>query len=176
MPDMSLAFTLPAVVTIAGALLAVSSRNILHAVFGLAISLVGVAGIFFVLNSPFVAVMEILIYIGGIAITMIFAVMLSSVANPAEEESGGRKGMAAAVALLFFTGGIAIIGGAKFENGPPLPAEAYLVEQVGRSLLDRFNLAFETLSLVLLLAIVGAIVISRKQAQMSSDVEEERAS
>ena len=169
---MSLSFTLPAVVTIAGALLAVTSRNILHAVFGLAISLVGVAGIFFVLTSPFVALMEVLIYIGGITITMIFAVMLSSVANPEEQESAGRKGMAGALALLFFTGGIAILGNAQFENGPPLPAEEWALEKVGRRLLDHFNLAFETLSLVLLLAIVGAIVISRKQAHMSSDAEQ----
>ncbi len=163
---MALSFTLPAVVTIAGALLAVTSRNILHAVFGLAISLVGVAGIFFALNSPFVAVMEILIYIGGIAITMIFAVMLSSVSDPEAQESKARQGMAAGVALLFFTAGIGLIGGAGFESGSPLPVEAYELDAVGRGLLDRFNLAFETLSLVLLLAIVGAIVISRKQAQL----------
>ena len=121
--------------------------------------------------------MEILIYIGGIAITMIFAVMLSSVANPKEHESLARRGMAAAIATLFFTGGIALISSASFSSGTPLPAEAYGLESVGRSLLDRFNLAFETLSVVLLLAIVGAIVISRKQAQLPVDeAESEEAS
>ena len=161
---MSIQFTLPMVVILAGALLAVLSRNILHAVFGLAIALVGVAGVFFVLNSPFVAVMEILIYIGGIAITMIFAVMLSSVASPTDQESMARRGMAAAVAGLFFAGGLAVISSSSFATAAPLPPEAWGLESVGRSLLDRFNLAFETLSAVLLLAIVGAIVISRKQA------------
>ncbi len=162
------------VVILAGALLAVVSRNILHAVFGLAICLVGVAGVFFVLNSPFVAVMEILIYIGGIAITMIFAVMLSSVANPEEQESDARRGMAAAIAGLFLAGGLALISSADFATGTSAeaaPAEAFQLDAVGRRLLDRFNLAFETLSLVLLLAIVGAIVISRKQAKLGSDAE-----
>jgi NADH-quinone oxidoreductase subunit J len=170
---MSIAFTLPMVVILAGAFLAVISRNILHAVFGLAISLVGVAGVFFALNSPFVAVMEVLIYIGGIAITMIFAVMLSSVVNPAEEESLARKGMAAGIAGLFLAGGIALITSSNFASGNEVPPEAWGLEQVGRSLLDRFNLAFETLSAVLLLAIVGAIVISRKQALLPGDDDEE---
>ncbi len=166
---MSFEFTFPMVVILAGALLSVISRNILHAVFGLAISLLGVACAFFVLGAPFVAVMEILIYIGGIAITMIFAVMLSSVANPTEVESRARRGMAAAVGGLFFTGGLALISSAKFATGKELPPEAWGLEMVGRNLLDRFNLAFETLSVILLLAIVGAIVISRKQARLPAD-------
>jgi NADH-quinone oxidoreductase subunit J len=166
---MSIQFTLPMVIILAGALLSVTSRNILHAVFGLAISLVGVATVFFVLGAPFVAVMQILIYIGGIAITMIFAVMLSSVVNPTAVESKARRGMAAGVGGLFFTGGLALISTASFATGNELPAEAYGLEQVGRNLLDRFNLAFETLSVILLLAIVGAIVISRKQAQLPAD-------
>jgi NADH-quinone oxidoreductase subunit J len=166
---MSIQFTLPMVIILVGALLGVVSRNILHAVFGLAIALVGVAGTFFALGAPFVAVMQVLIYIGGIAITMIFAVMLSSVANPTEVESKARRGMAAGVAGLFFTGGVALISDASFVTGKELPAEAWGLEMVGHHLLDRFNLAFETLSVVLLLAIVGAIVISRKQAQLPAD-------
>jgi len=165
---MSLHFAIAAVVSLAGALLAVTQANILHAVFGLAIALVGVAGVFFTLNSPFVAIMEVLIYVGGIAVTMLFAVMLSSVSNPKERESVRRRLLAALVAGLFFVGGALLISHADFGAGKQLTA-AWGLEQVGRDLLGRFNLAFETLSVVLLLAIVGAIVIVRKEPTMPAD-------
>tara|TARA_R110002096_G_scaffold434832_1_gene658134 strand:- start:141190 stop:141714 length:525 start_codon:yes stop_codon:yes gene_type:complete len=163
---MSLHFGIAAVISLVGALLAVTQANILHAVFGLAIALVGVAGIFFTLDSPFVAIMEVLIYVGGIAVTMLFAVMLSSVRNPEERESVGRRLLAALVALAFFVGGALVIGHANFGAGTQLPASAWKLDDVGRALLGRYNLAFETLSVVLLLAIVGAIVIVRKEPAM----------
>jgi NADH-quinone oxidoreductase subunit J len=166
---MTFEFTLALVVTLSGALLAVSTANILHAVFGLAVALVGVAGVFFTLGSPFVAIMEVLIYVGGIAVTMIFAVMLSSVANPTERESVVRRLLAAAVAGLFFAAGALVIANANFGAGKQLPAEAWGLQEVGRNLLNRYNLAFETLSVVLLLAIVGAIVIVRKEPVMPAD-------
>ncbi len=159
---MSMGFALASVVSLAGALLAVSQRNILHAVFGLAISLVGVAGIFFCLNTPFVAIMQVLIYVGGIAVTMIFAVMLSTVVNPKEREGIGRRIVAALLAGLFFAGMAIIFTQTQYNTADPVPAEAWSLEEVGRNLLDRYNLAFETLSVVLLMAIVGALVIVRK--------------
>ena len=170
---MSISFTLPMVIILAGAFVAVGSMNILHAVFGLAIALVGVAGAFLALGSPFVAVMEVLIYVGGIAVTMIFAVMLSSVVDPKERESRLRRAGAALVALLFFAGGALLISKAKFGAGRQVSAEAWGLEAVGKGLLDEFNLAFETLSAVLLLAIVGAIVISRKEPSLPNSQGDE---
>src|SRR4030043_96317 len=73
----SVAFLLVMVITILGALIAVAARNIFHNVLGLALSLMGVAGLFLYLNSPFVALMEILIYVGAICIAICFAIMLS---------------------------------------------------------------------------------------------------
>ena len=64
-------------ITIVGAFIAVAARNIFHNVLGLALSLFGVAGLFLYLNSPFVALMEILIYVGAICIAICFAIMLS---------------------------------------------------------------------------------------------------
>ncbi len=163
-------FILAAIVTLAGSLLAIGRSNILHAVFGLAIALVGVAGIFFLLNSPFVAIMEILIYIGGIAVTMIFVVMLSTVVHPKESEGLARKGLAALAAGLFFAALASIL--AKTEFVPRLQTKTpdWSLEEVGRQLLNSYNLAFETLSLVLLLAIVGAIVIVRKESGKAEEV------
>jgi NADH-quinone oxidoreductase subunit J len=167
---MPISFSIAVVVVMAGALIGVIRTNILHAVFGLAISLVGVAGLFFTLNTPFVAVMEVLIYVGGIAVTMIFAVMLSSVARPSETETWGRKLLSALVAGAFFAGGALLITNTNFETSEPTSA-SYRLEDVGAYLLNDFNLAFETLSVVLLLAIVGAIVISRKEPVLPNAID-----
>ena len=70
-------FILVVALTILGALIAVGARNIFHNVLGLAVALFGVSGLFVYLNSPFVALMEILIYVGAICIAICFAVMLS---------------------------------------------------------------------------------------------------
>jgi len=166
---MNIEFTLALIVTLVGALLAVTRENILHAVFGLAIALVGVAGFFFALNSPFVAIMEILIYVGGIAVTMIFAVMLSSVAHPKEREGKGRRILAALAAGSFLAAGALLIANANFGAGKQLPESSWGLREVGASLLTRYNLAFETLSIILLLAIIGAIVIVRKDPVLPAD-------
>ncbi len=71
------AFVMVIGLTILGALIAVGARNIFHNVLGLCVSLFGVSGIFLFLNSPFVALMEILIYVGAICIAICFAIMLS---------------------------------------------------------------------------------------------------
>ena len=150
-------------VAVAGAVLAISLRNILHAIFGLAISLLGVAGLFVVLGSPFVATMEVIIYVGGISVAMIFAVMLSTVVSARGSASLRRKLMAAVTALLVFGALAGLLTATSFTvPGEPPPPEAWSVQAVGTDLLDRFNVAFESLSVILLLAIVGAIAISRR--------------
>lgn len=162
---MSVAAGLFMAITFAGGLLAVGLRNILHAVFGLAISLFGIAGLFLVLGSPFVAAMQVLIYIGGISIAMIFVVMLSTVMKPRDREATGKKLLAGIASVLFFAAVAVVIHDADLGEveAPPDAAAGWTVERLGGSLLDEYNVVFEGLSLVLLLAIVGAIVIARRE-------------
>ncbi|MBL8785847.1 MAG: NADH-quinone oxidoreductase subunit J [Deltaproteobacteria bacterium] len=154
-------------IAICGALLAVSLKNVLHAIFGLAITLLALAGLFMVLGSPFVAAMEVLIYVGGISVAMVFAVMLSTVVPKHAAETSLRKGAAALVALTFLLGVGAIVVGADLPStsAPTLPAELWSVAHLGTALLDHYNLVFEVLSVVLLVAIIGAIVISRREEE-----------
>lgn len=158
---MAVATGLLMAVTLAGAVLAVTLRNVLHAVFGLAISLLGVSGLFFLLNAPFVGTMEVLIYVGGISVAMIFVVMLSSVVGKQATESPVRRGLAALVVTPLFVGLALIITGTELGDSPA-PGRDNSPEGIGKALLDHYNLAFETLSVVLLIAIIGAIVIARR--------------
>lgn len=152
------------IVAVAGAVFASTTRNIVHAIFALAISLGAIALAFLILESPFVAAMEVLIYIGGISVAMVFAVMLSSVGQGAPVESGARRVSAGVAAIAFFAAVAAVVIGADLD-GLPTPetsAEAWSVQAIGRDLLDRFNVVFELLSVVLLLAILGAVTIASR--------------
>ena len=111
MDGLTLATGLLMALTLAGALMSVTLRNVLHAIFGLALALLGLAGLFVILNSPFVAIMEVLIYVGGITVAMIFAVMLSTVASSDLVESPRRRALAAVVALAVFGSVASLLGG-----------------------------------------------------------------
>ncbi|MCG8420181.1 MAG: NADH-quinone oxidoreductase subunit J [Proteobacteria bacterium] len=153
-------------VTFAAALLAVTLRNVLHAIFGLAVALLGIAGIFITLGSPFVAAMEVLVYVGGISVAMVFAVMLSTVV--ARQDEGGRRRVWAGLAALgFFAAMALVITRADFGPDSDPSEQAWAVAEIGGDLLTHYNVVFEALSLVLLIAIVGAVAISRREAAAS---------
>ncbi len=163
-------------ITAVGAVLAVSQGSIVRAIFGLAVALAGIALAFLLLGSPFLAAMEVLIYIGGITVAMAFGVMLSSAGVDEPSEGGARRVLAALGAAAFFAAVALAIAGAEFPDTPETTAEAWSVATIGRELLDRFNVVFEALSVVLLLAIVGAIVIAaRSRADLDPTAPEEDA-
>lgn len=150
--------------TVAGGLIAVLTSRIIRAVCGLALCSVGLAGLYFFLNSPFLALMEILIYIGAVCVTIIFAVMLAEPDEPAAEKR--RPG------AWLWAGSAAVVSAAVFwglarlaTDGAWTPPAARVndgsLEDVGKSLLTTYSMAFELISLVLLVAILGALVIAR---------------
>ena len=163
--------------TLVGAVIAVNARNVMRAVLALALALIGVAGLFVLLGSPFVAAMEILIYVGGISVMMIFAVMLSySISAGAQEKSLVRRALALLPCLAFLAVVSLTMIGTDFGPMPETSAEAWSMEAVGRALLTRYALNFELLSLVLLLAIVGSVTIARQDAPESETDGEEAGS
>ncbi|MFP3866827.1 MAG: NADH-quinone oxidoreductase subunit J [Desulfobacteraceae bacterium] len=147
--------------TLIGALIAVGARNIFHNVLGLALALFGVAGLFIFLNSPFVAMMEILIYVGAICIAICFAIMLS---EPLYLPKPPRKpvkllGAAGASGLIFAM--LALL----MKKTTWIPAAErstdWSITTLGHFLLTKYALIFEVISLVLLVAMLGAIVTAR---------------
>jgi NADH-quinone oxidoreductase subunit J len=156
--------------TAGGALLAVLTRHIIRSVCGLMICCLGLAGLYYFLHSPFLALMEILIYIGAVCVTIMFAVMLTEPAEPARGESRGA-------AILWGTGALAVgvaicwglsrLGLAQHWTPPAALANNGSVEALGISLLTTYSMAFELISLVLLVAIIGALVIARPGRRQS---------
>ena len=147
---------------LAGGCMAALSRHVLYNIIGLGISLFGLAGIFLQLGSPFVAAMQLLIYLGGITVAIVFAMMLSiAMTLDPPKRTPVKTGFAAVSALVFGIGLYGAVTSTNFVHVTPAPPEAWAVGRIGNALLEHYNLVFETLSVVLLLAIIGAILIAR---------------
>jgi NADH:ubiquinone oxidoreductase subunit 6 (subunit J) len=157
----TLAFFLVVAVTFIGAFIAVAARNIFHNVLGLALALLGVAGLFLYLNSPFVALMEILIYVGAICIAICFAIMLSEplyLPRPPRNRYKVLGALAGAGLILAF---LALL--TKKTQWVPAPERStdWTVITLGHYLLTNYVLIFEVISLLLLVAMLGAVVTAR---------------
>lgn len=160
----SIAFFVFAATTVVGALIAVLSARIIRSVCGLALCCVGMAGLYYFLHSPFLALMEVLIYVGAVCVTIVFAVMLAEPEESTKGETRGRALLWTTLALL--VGAIIFWALLRLELREKWTAPAALlndgsIRAIGVSLLTTYSLAFELISLALLVAILGALVIAR---------------
>ena len=149
-------------VTIFGALMATCSKRVIRSVFGLVVCFVGIAGIYYFLNSPFVSLMQLMIYVGAVAITIAFAIML---AEP-DECKMVKKTPAMAGPFAVVLGACVAWGFAAASLGAEWMAPATVtnegtVTQVGEALLTKYSMVFELVSIVLLIAILGSLVVAR---------------
>jgi len=148
------------VLTFAGGLIAVFPRNILYNILGLIVCLTGVAGLFLYLGSPFIALMELLIYVGAICISIIFAIMLSRPLHLSlPKRQLPKVGLAGGVGVVVFIMLAAIISRTNWQPAAQRSSD-WSITTLGSYLLTRYDLVFEAISLVLLVAILGAIIIS----------------
>ena len=151
-----------------GAIIAVTAARLIRAVVGLLMSFIGVAGLYYFLNSPFVALMQLLIYVGAIGVVIAFAVMLS---EPRPEEQVG-SGNPLSGALGFISCGTVFAGLVSLALQTEWhPATAKIndgsMEAIGNSLLTNYSMVFELISIVLLVAIIGSLVLARSGLEES---------
>jgi len=155
-------FFVMAAITLGGGLMAVSARNLIRAALGLIIALVGIAGIYFVLEAEFVAVVQILIYVGAISILILFAVMLTRGLMQRDFPAQNSQWIAALfIALLLFAALLYVIVSTNW-HAVETPVASDLIPKLGTELMTTYLLPFEAVSLLLLAALIGAIVIARE--------------
>lgn len=161
-------FCLFALLAVAGAFIAVYSGRVIRGVSGLAICSVGLSGLFYFLRVPFLALMEILIYIGAVCVTIVFAIMLAEPEETIAEELRDRNRPGAVLWMLLGTVTgfvlfvvIALLGISHRWAPPAARVNEGTVEDLGISLLTTYSLGFELISLVLLAGILGAIALAR---------------
>jgi len=147
---------------VSGGLIAVRSHHMMNAVLGLALSLCGIAGLFFHLGSQFLALMQILIYVGAVCIIIAFGIMVGP--KQKQEEAGwviGRRNRLLAAAAC--AAGLTLLLATTLETTwipAPFRQGDFSVQNLGINLMYQFCLAFELISGVLLVAIVGALIIA----------------
>jgi len=157
-------FLLCLVTMLVGALIAVITPRIIRCVCGLAICSLGLAGLYYFLQSPFLALMEILIYVGAVCVTLVFAVMLAETGEPILDDDRRATllwgGVALVVSAAIFWG-LRSLGVHQDWSAPVAHLTDGSISAIGKSLLTTYSLAFELISLALLIAIVGALAIAR---------------
>jgi NADH-quinone oxidoreductase subunit J len=155
-------FGLIALTMIVAALRVVTTRNVVHAALWLVLVLGGAAAQFILLGSEFVAVTQVLVYVGAIVVLFLFGIMLTRASMGDDETAATEKrAMAAAVAVLL----LVVMGGAlldSFEDTRVVIDEPQRTAVVSDSIFSQYIVAFEAVSVLLLAALIGAIVIARR--------------
>lgn len=153
-----------------GALIAVHSQRLVRAVAGLAVCFTGLAGIYYFLLSPFLAMMQLLIYVGAVAILIAFGIMLASPeeASPADKKtitdlkhrSALAGPVAASIGALMFAA-LSVLGLKTQWQVFPREGEGD-IHAIGITLLTTHGMVFELISIVLVMAIIGALVLAQR--------------
>jgi NADH-quinone oxidoreductase subunit J len=152
------------------AILVVTTKDTVHSVLFLVLDFLFVAALYVLLRAPFLAAIQVLVYAGGIVVLYLFVVMLVNLKRPPEAHSDPhrrtRLGFGLAAAVLLELGAIAMYG--YVRPAPALAATAAIpvagnTEQVGWLLYTSYLIPFEIASMLLLVAMIGAIVLAKRE-------------
>ncbi|MDR1546727.1 MAG: NADH-quinone oxidoreductase subunit J [Deltaproteobacteria bacterium] len=157
-----LAFALYVLMMLGGGLTAVGARNLVRAMMGLILTFLGVSGLYLLMASPFMAFMQLLIYVGAVCVLIFFAIMLTANVPGGQEAKlpgpgGALRGLAVFVAPL------AVLGPLLVKHVPDLELalpEATPTSELGRGLIGEDVVPFELISIILLAAMAGAVFLA----------------
>jgi NADH-quinone oxidoreductase subunit J len=152
--------------TLLSGVLVITRKSPVHSALALIFGLLTQAGLYLMLYAPFVAGVQIILYAGGIMVLFLFVIMLVNLERSQKEEQFNKQwliGLLAAIALgaLFII--VYIKGKSFFPVGIPQPIESNNTQQIGVMLYGQYMFAFEIASLLLLVAIIGAVVMAKKR-------------
>jgi NADH:ubiquinone oxidoreductase subunit 6 (subunit J) len=154
-------FVVLAIGVLGGGLAVVTLRNIIHSAVAMMICFGSLAGMYALLGAPIVAAAQVLIYLGAISVLILFAIMLTQAGDANLPAPFHRQVPFAALAALVVSG---LIGWAALATdwGAAADAVSVGVQALATALFDRYALPFEIISLLLLVAIIGAIFLARR--------------
>ncbi|MEP7289422.1 MAG: NADH-quinone oxidoreductase subunit J [Chloroflexota bacterium] len=163
-----IAFVILSILVLGGGLLVVTDRNLFHGALWLLVSLFGVAGLFVMLSAPFLAAVQVLVYMGAIVILIIFAIMLTRRMMGIRESVNARWPIGLVMSALAFLVVSFILTLASSSQLLAYPANVAVqpdsLINFGKALVDtnQYALPFELASLLLTAALIGSIVIARE--------------
>jgi NADH-quinone oxidoreductase subunit J len=165
---MTATFVIFAILVVVSAVAAMTLRNLVHCALALAVTFAGLAVLFLELQAQFVGFAQLLVYVGAVAILIVFAILLTRTAEPVSPAVFSRSWpIGVGVALLVF----GLIGGVILSSGS-LPRETTVspeasVRQIGDQLMQQYILPLEVLGLLLTAALIGAVIIAMKERNVS---------
>ncbi|HTD88935.1 MAG TPA: NADH-quinone oxidoreductase subunit J [Candidatus Binatia bacterium] len=163
---MTATFAILALVTVVSAVAALSLRNLVHCALALAVTFAGLAGLYLRLDAQFVGFAQILVYVGAVAILIVFAILLTRSSGPPESSvfsSGWFVGVAIAVVVFGLLTGVFLSSKAMSRELPPAPEAT--VHQIGDQLMTRYILPLEIIGLLLTAALIGAVIIAMRERE-----------
>ena len=167
----AIAFYVISALILGFALLVVSTKNTVHAVLFLVLNFLAVAALYVLLTAQFLAVIQVLVYAGGIVVLYLFVVMLVNLKRPPEDHSAPQRrgwlGFALSGAVLAQLAAILVWGGAGGATDSSVAQTSDLavnnVERIGMLLYADYLIPFEVASMLLLVAMVGAIILAKRE-------------
>ncbi len=163
---MNVVFIILAVFTLAGAVAAMALRNLVHCALALTVTFAGLAALYLQLSAEFVGFAQILVYIGAVAILIVFAILLTRGSEPPREaifSSSWIAGVAVAVVVTGLMAGLIFSSHALPSEAPPAPSGT--VQQLGESLMTKYIMPLEVVGLLLTAALIGAVIIAMQEKE-----------
>jgi NADH-quinone oxidoreductase subunit J len=158
---MSAVFWILAALTVLGAFAAVTLKNTVHCALAVTVAFAGLALLYLQLDAQFAGFAQILVYIGAVAILVVFAILLT---RGSETPREGIFSQSWFVGITIASGVFAVLGWAVIQSIPVLPHDApapgATVNQIGNALLGRYVLPLEIVALLLTAALVGAVIVA----------------
>ncbi|MGH9500644.1 MAG: NADH-quinone oxidoreductase subunit J family protein [Terriglobales bacterium] len=153
-------------VTVLSGVLVITRKNPVHSALALILALLAQAGLYLMLYAPFVAAVQIILYAGGIMVLFLFVIMLVNLERVRKEEQFNKQwlvGLLAGLALGGLLVAVYLKGSTLFTEHITQPVESSNTQQIGVMLYGNYMFAFEIASLLLLVAIIGAVVMAKKR-------------
>jgi NADH-quinone oxidoreductase subunit J len=162
---MSVTFAIIAIVTIAAAVAAMSLRQLVHCALALTVALAGLALAYLQLNAQFVGFAQVLVYVGAVAILIVFAILLT--------RGGGPPPTVSVFSASWLAGGAVVVGvlsvliwalnHSSLKNRDVPPAPDVSVQQIGEALMNKYVLPLQVIGLLLTAALIGAVIIAMRE-------------
>jgi NADH-quinone oxidoreductase subunit J len=159
-------FYLLAGLTLVSAVLVITQRSPVHSALALILGLLAHANLYLMLYAPFVAGVQVILYAGGIMVLFLFVIMLVNLERAYREEQFNKLwliGTAAAAALGFLFVTVYLKGRTLWPDRGTIPVETSNTQEIGRLLYGQYMFTFEIASLLLLVAIIGAVVMTKRK-------------
>jgi len=161
-------FVVVGLVTAGAAVLTVTSKNLMHAALYFAVTLGGMAGVFLTLAADFLALVQIVVYVGAVTVLFLFGLMLTRAPIGREALDGQNRGLGMAVSGgLFVVLSTLVIG--AFGGAGTAEVSGPGIRDFGIAIFADWVLPFEVLSMLLLAALIGAIVLARRESGESGE-------